>query len=109
VLILDRGRIAARGTTAEIAQELRSRTIVEVSVVGAPGTDERSRLGDLGELVAERVEDGCTVIRLSLNDGLAGEDVYDWAARESLRIRALVPERFSLEQIFTQLTTGGDS
>jgi ABC-2 type transport system ATP-binding protein len=106
VLILDRGRIAARGTTTEIAHELRSRTVIEVTVVGTPSADQRLTLERLGELIAERPEEGCTVLRISLNDGIAGEDVFDWATAGSLRIRSLVPERYSLEQIFTQLTTG---
>ncbi len=108
VLILDAGRIVASGTAAQIASALRTRAIVAVSLASRPGPRARHELDRIGETVEERDEpDGSARLRLMLNEGREAEDVFDWAVAHGLRLRAVVPERESLEDVFARLTAGG--
>ncbi len=109
VLILDAGRIVAGGTAGEIARGLRSRSVVTVSLVGTPPEAARAALARIGDTAAERVDEGTTILRLALHEGRGAEDLFDWAVASGLRLKAVLPEADSLEEIFTRLTTGGDS
>ncbi len=109
VLILDAGRIVAGGTAEEIARGLRSRSVVTVSLVGTPPDAARATLAGIGETIEERAGADVAVLRIALHEGRGTEDLFDWAVASSLRLKSVVPESDSLEDIFTRLTTGGDS
>ncbi|MFW5683913.1 MAG: ABC transporter ATP-binding protein [Spirochaetota bacterium] len=107
VLIIDRGRIVAEGTPDEIARGLRGASLVEFEFVGTPAAAAREALGAIGDVVAfDERPDGARV-RLALEDGVDGSAVFDWAVHASVRLRSLVPGRYSLEEIFARLTAGG--
>jgi ABC-2 type transport system ATP-binding protein len=104
VLILDSGRIVAGGTAAEISRQTAGRSVVTVTLADPVAADDLSSVAELGEILDS---DGATV-RIALRAGCSGEIVFDWAVRHAVRIRSLVPERFSLEEVFSRLTTGAD-
>jgi len=117
VLILNEGRIVARGTHEEIERELRGELRIELTLKGADPSRVDSSLERLPAgarlLSAAPVDSvsapaGSVTVRISLppRDG-AEEAVFDWAVAEGFKILAMVPERLSLEDIFIKLTQEG--
>ncbi|MEE8440312.1 MAG: ATP-binding cassette domain-containing protein [Spirochaetia bacterium] len=111
VLILNEGEIAASGTTEEIGRELKGETVFTVQIAGGaiPAATRRA-LEPIGRCVTERLRnEGAELeLRVALAEGRGGEDLFRWAVDNHLTIGALVPERYSLEEIFTRLTATGD-
>lgn len=107
VLILNEGKIAASGTTEEIGRELKGETVFTVQIAGdsLPAAARRALEG-IGRLATHRPREGGAglELRIALADGRAGEDLFRWAVDNQLTLGALVPERYSLEEIFTSLT-----
>lgn len=105
VLILNDGEIAASGTTEEIGRELKGEKVFTVRIVGGSLPDgARQALERVGHLVAEPIG---PELRIALAEGRGGEDLFRWAVDNGLIIGALIPERYSLEDIFTSLTAAG--
>ena len=105
VLILNEGEIAASGTTEEIGRELKGEAVFTVRMVGGSlPAGARRALEGVGRLVTEG--DG-PELRIALAEGRGGEDLFRWAVDNGLIIEALIPERYSLEDIFTSLTAAG--
>ncbi|MFW5788338.1 MAG: ABC transporter ATP-binding protein [Spirochaetota bacterium] len=117
VLILDEGRLVASGTADEIGRELAGRTVVAVEFASRLSARALAELAELGEVIDVDRErpaaggggpSGGSLVRIALPEGCSGETVFDWAVARSLRIRSLVPERYSLEDLFGRLTGGGE-
>ncbi len=108
VLILDDGRIVASGTSAQIASQLQSGTVVAVSFNRPLQPDERRSLARVGETIGEQPDGDVITVRLVLGDDRDAGDVFDWAVEHGVRLKAVVPERESLEELFARLTVGGD-
>lgn len=117
VLILDEGRLVASGTADEIARGLAGRTVVTVAFASRLSARARAELAELGETIdvdrerpagGGRGSSGGSLVRIALAEGCNAEAVFDWAVARSLRIRSLVPERYSLEDLFGRLTGGGE-
>jgi len=109
VLILNDGTIAASGTTEQIGRELKGETVFTVSLAERqlPSAARRG-LAAVGECVAEtpREESGLD-LRIAMAEGRGGADLFRWAVEQKLTIGALIPERYSLEDIFARLTGQG--
>jgi hypothetical protein len=61
-------------------------------------------------LATEEPAHGRYRCQLSLQpDSGAEEAIFDWAVREGYRITAMVPQRLSLEELFSKLTREGGS
>ncbi len=106
-LILNEGRIVARGTTEQIGRELKGETSVTVEFRSERPIDT-ARLQVLGVVSDRRRSGEWEQVQLTLSPGVQSQDVYSWAVREGLIVRALVPRRVSLEEIFVRLTAGGE-
>jgi len=106
VLILDRGRLVAEGTPREIGDELEGRRVVVLTLHAPPDGPARTALAPIADLLSERREGDAWVGRLALGRARGGEDLFDWAVACGARIRALEPERLSLEDVFARLTAG---
>lgn len=118
VLILNDGRIAAEGTTGEIASELKGEDVFLFTVKGAGEQPVRAALGELTELSRiEHIEStgvgpaARTDVQVSLTGDRAaapegGEIIFDWAVSQGFKLVGLERKRYSLEDIFTTLTTG---
>jgi ABC-2 type transport system ATP-binding protein len=110
VLIINRGKIAAQGRPEEIAGALKGGDTWELCLKGAgPVVSRLSRLGrGYTNPRSEDLEDGTA--RLSFfvpGAGLTGEEIFDWAVREGLKILLMNRRSLSLEDIFVQLTGAG--
>ena len=132
VLILNKGRIAATGTAAQISAEFAGAERFAISVIAPAGTDQRL-FDDIERLVGVqqvRISRQERTVRISAEvaleppaagggrqDGSAGESelrsaidydggaaLFDWAVARGVRIAELKPLRRSLEELFVELT-----
>jgi ABC-2 type transport system ATP-binding protein len=126
VLILNRGRVAAEGTTAEIAAGMKGEDVFLFTVKGAGEQPVRSALGNLRELRRiEHIEStgvgpaARTDVQVTLGEAPeggreagagapeGGELIFDWAVSEGFKLVGLERKRYSLEDVFISLTTEG--
>ncbi|NOY08061.1 MAG: ATP-binding cassette domain-containing protein [Spirochaetes bacterium] len=112
VLILNDGKIIARGTTEEIGRGMKGEVILDLTVKGSDLDEAENSLSSLEGvkkvLSSKKVEDLKKNYHLSLTpDSHAEEEIFDWAVSHGYRIVAMIPERFSLEDIFIKLTSEG--
>jgi ABC-2 type transport system ATP-binding protein len=120
VLILNEGRIAAKGTSEEIAGTLKGRDtwdlLLKLPGPGEGQTNEQylqsslegclAGLGiDPGSAVTESVETGIVRFKFSIQDPDAGEKIFDWAVSNNIKILSMNRKRLSLEDIFVKLTS----
>ncbi len=132
VLILNKGRIAATGTAAQISAEFAGGERFAISVIAPAGTDQRvfddiERLAGVQHVQISRLE---RTVRISAEVSLeppaatgggqdgsaaepdlrnaidydAGAALFDWAVARGVRIAELRPLRRSLEELFVELT-----
>ncbi|QJA07009.1 ATP-binding cassette domain-containing protein [Thermosulfurimonas marina] len=97
VLILNQGKEVASGTREEIYRRVFPRPVFRVEVEGAapdwgsiPGVLESERVG----------EESYRVV-------FQGEDLFRTLCEKGVAVRALYPERLSLEELFLRLVGGG--
>jgi ABC-2 type transport system ATP-binding protein len=120
VLIINEGKIAAQGTSEEIAKTLKGGDTWELTLKGAGAQDIKLKTphlgGNVSAAVSEALEDG--TVRLSFfvsageeDNAPAGEKIFDWAVANGLKILGMSRKKLSLEDIFVKLTaeekTGG--
>ena len=111
VLILNEGKIVAKGTPEEINREMKGEVLLEVllktagkpvGLKGVPGVRELLQSSSPGK-------DLHKLQVALLPDSGAEEAVFDWAVDRGYKILAMVPKRLSLEELFIKLTReGGD-
>lgn len=136
VVILNDGRIAAEGTTAEIASGMKGDDVFtfEVKVAGdaAPDADalERSlqglpKLRQVDAVTLKGMQRAEVQITVAAGEGLGTADaadaaetanaadaadsaelVFDWAVANNMKLLSLSKKRYSLEDVFLQLTAG---
>ena len=119
VLILNDGRIAAQGTTAEIAGTVKggSRDNWELYLKGAKPEELPERLTYLGREASEINIETLTNGKIRLNfivnvsgddsDGAPsadGEFIFDWAVSSGYKILGMSRKKLSLEDVFVKLT-----
>ena len=112
VLILNDGRIAAQGTTAEIAATVKGGDTWELLLKGAPERIIEEKLFRLGLDKINKLEsldDGTVNVNFFISAGKEnqitdGERIFDWAISEGLKILAMNRKKLSLEDIFVKLT-----
>ena len=106
VLILNEGKIVAKGTTEEIGREMQGDTLLNLTLKAPerPAALETvagvQKLLDCRPLGQQRFQ-----IRVSVDPQEDPEEkVFDWAVARGYKILAMVPQRLSLEDIFIKLT-----
>ncbi len=112
VLILNEGRIVASGTTDEIGREMKGEVMLDLTLkakeLGAIEDSLKSLSVIRKVLSSKKVEENKVNFHLSLDpESDAEEMIFDWAVKEGYKILAMIPERFSLEDIFIKLTREG--
>jgi ABC-2 type transport system ATP-binding protein len=116
VMIIDKGRLAADGTVAEIRRQAGSQSAVLIVVRGS--SDDAvaavSALDDVTSAKASPVEGEGAVHRLWVGvAGQADRGLLEQIARtlfeRGLHISELVAETASLERVFADLTVGADA
>jgi ABC-2 type transport system ATP-binding protein len=109
VLIIDRGRIVAEGTAAELRSRLAGSPVVRASFAGR--VDAREPLGSLPGVISisEESADGETRVRLECaTDADPREEIFRTAVARGWTLRELARERLSLEDVFVRLTRHED-
>lgn len=107
VIILNEGEIVAQGTTEDIWREMKGETTLNLTLKGGSGPDDSIlRVAGVEKLVQHKKLSAETFnLHLSLApDSGAEEGVFDWVIAKGYKILAMVPQRFSLEDIFIKLT-----
>ncbi|MCL2481343.1 MAG: ABC transporter ATP-binding protein [Spirochaetaceae bacterium] len=113
VLILNRGKIVARGTAEEIRKEMqgdfRYSIILKASDIGSVKSSIE-KINTVNEiLLFDKKDNGLIDIKLSVkNDTSCGEELFDWAVSNNFKILSMIPEKVSIEDIFIKLTAEGD-
>ena len=105
VLIIDRGRIVAEGTAAELRTRLAGAPVVRVSLAGVVAAREPLSGIPGVTAVSEENVDGETRLRLECETGAdPREDVFHAAVARGWTLRELLRESLSLEDVFVRLT-----
>ena len=105
VLIIDRGRIVAEGTAAELRSRLAGSPIVRAAFAGR--VDAREPLASLPGVIAvsQELDDDETRVRLECaTDADPREEIFRAAVARGWTLRELARERLSLEDVFVRLT-----
>ncbi len=113
VMILNQGKIAAQGTTEEIALSLKGEAIFDVLIKAA----HPERLAE--ESAVSRALRGCALRGKEIGEGRArleisappesdGEAIFDWAVASGAKILEMTKRKTSLEDVFVSLTKEGD-
>jgi ABC-2 type transport system ATP-binding protein len=105
VLIIDRGRIVAEGTPAELRRRLAGSPVVRAALKGTVAA--RAEIEKLPGVVAvqETPSDGETRVRVEcLPEADLVEDIYHLAVARGWVLRELTRDVASLEDIFVRLT-----
>ena len=105
VLIIDRGRIVAEGTVAELESRLAGAPVVRAAFAGA--VDARAALQGLAGVTAVEEEGGAgeTRVRIECASGAdPREEVFRTAVARGWVLRELTREALSLEDVFVRLT-----
>ncbi|MDX9801904.1 MAG: ATP-binding cassette domain-containing protein [Spirochaetia bacterium] len=113
VLILNQGKIAARGTTEEIRREMKGDFRYSIELKAEDSEKARASLSGLDTvneiLKFNTSSKGFFEIRLSVKDELSsGEAIFDWAVKNNCKILSMIPEKVSLEDLFIKLTNQGE-
>lgn len=113
VLILNRGKIAARGTAEEIRKEMQGDFRYSI-ILKAPDSSEIKssfeKINTVNEILSfDKTGNGLIDIKVSVKNELSGgEEIFDWAVSNNFKILSMIPEKVSLEDIFIKLTKEGD-
>lgn len=109
VLILNEGKIVAKGSPEEIDREMKGEVLLDLVLKGdrePAGVDRVSGVRDL--LKSSSQAAGLYQLKIALlPDSGAEEAVFDWAVKEGYKILSMVPKRLSLEELFIKLTREG--
>jgi len=107
-VIIDRGRIVADGTPAQLLARSRHHNAVTVTLPPAQAPLAVSRLKTLPQIadVEETMADGVASVTAYPKDGaLLIEDVSAMAARENWEVKELYAEAGRLDEVFRSITT----
>lgn len=110
VLIIDRGRIVAEGTAAELRSRMAGSPIVRVALAG--NVDAREALASLPGVisVSQEIDADETRVRLECaTDGDPREQIFRTAVAHGWTLRELARERLSIEDVFVQLMRHDDA
>jgi ABC-2 type transport system ATP-binding protein len=110
VLIIDRGRIVAEGTAAELRSRMAGSPIVRVSLSG--NVDARVALASLPGVISVSQETDADETRVRLEcatDADPREQIFRTAVAQGWTLRELARERLSIEDVFVRLMRHDDS
>ena len=112
VLIINDGRIAAQGTTEEIAATIKGGDTWELILKGAQEQALIEKLKRLGSAInigsVEAADNGAVNASFfvrSQDGSIDGEVIFDWAVSEGLKILGMNRKKLSIEDIFVRLTS----
>jgi ABC-2 type transport system ATP-binding protein len=111
-LVIDRGRLVAQGTLAELSKGRRSSTLLVVlrdpERRAAAILGEQTSVAGVEALDSVALADGYTRLRITLTEAStpleAGESLLSTLVQAGIGVASLTPETATLEQIFAELT-----
>lgn len=116
-LVIDRGRLVAQGTLAELSRGRRSTTLLlvvrdaERRATGILG--EQTGVAEVEALEGVALADGYVRLRVTLSEGVAALDAGQQLLRTlitaNVDVASLTPETATLEQVFAELTRDDDT
>jgi ABC-2 type transport system ATP-binding protein len=112
-LVIDRGRLVAQGTLAELSRGRRSTTLLLVVRESEPRAaaflGEQPGVAEVEPLDGVALADGYVRLRVTLPEGeaalAAGERLLRALVTANIDVASLAPETATLEQVFAELTT----
>ncbi|MDR7364485.1 ABC transporter ATP-binding protein [Nocardioides marmoribigeumensis] len=104
VHIIDRGRLIASGSPAELVRGAGERTLRLTAVAPLPADAEQTLGADLGSLGEVHLVDGHTLLVSGAVDAKALGVVATWCERRDVEPDALAMGQRTLEDVFLQLT-----
>jgi ABC-2 type transport system ATP-binding protein len=112
-LVIDRGRLVAQGTLAELSRGRRSTTLLLVVRDAARRATtvlaEQAGVAAVETLDSVALADGYTRLRVTLTEGEqplgAGERLVRTLVTAGIDVASIAPETATLEQVFAELTT----
>jgi ABC-2 type transport system ATP-binding protein len=107
LMIMNQGKILASGPIGEVSRSLQGDAVYHLRLSGGNKASYLKKLsalpGLLGEPEVAREEPLEISVALdSQND--PGEVIFDWAVSQGYKLLALVPVKYSLQELFTRLT-----
>jgi ABC-2 type transport system ATP-binding protein len=103
-IIIHRGRVAAQGSLAELANQAGEQTCLNVRIEGEVDPSPARALPGVAE-VESQSDDGCTQLKLTgINLDQLAPQVCSLAVRRGWQIRELKPQRQTLEDLFVRIT-----
>jgi ABC-2 type transport system ATP-binding protein len=110
LLILNGGRVAARGKPGEITAAVKGGGSWELLLKGADAAGVIAKTLSLGKSVTAgpAESEGPSLVRLRLFTAAGGDEegerFFDWAAAEGIKILSMNRKRLSMEDVFAELT-----
>jgi ABC-2 type transport system ATP-binding protein len=112
-LVIDRGRLVAQGTLAELSRHRRSTTLLLVlrdpESRAAAFLGEQPGVAEVAPVASVALADGYVQLRVTLAEGMsaleAGQQLLRVLVTANVDVASLTPETATLEQIFAELTT----
>ena len=115
VLIINEGKIAAQGTPEEIAGTMKGGDTWELVMKGSDAQTiqgKLARLNGITSIALNTQEDGTVHLSFFIPGAKAadpwlppaGEQIFDWAVAEGLKILGMNRKKLSIEDIFVSLT-----
>jgi ABC-2 type transport system ATP-binding protein len=112
LMIMNQGKILASGAVGEVTRSLQGGSVLRLRLAGGTKTVYLKKMAGIPGLVQKPVvhqEDPLEFV-LALDGGEEpGEVVFDWAVQEGYKILSMIPEKYSLQELFTRLTKEGNS
>ncbi len=108
VTIIDKGRIVAVDTPAQLRQRLRGTQIVRIQLRGNPAAIEPAlkQLPGVARVTAHGLPDGFTAFDVEAGAGVdVREEIFRLAVDRRWTLRELAQTQLSLEDVFIHLTT----
>jgi ABC-2 type transport system ATP-binding protein len=103
LIIVDRGRIIADGSPAEIIASLGAESVVQFSVADDPGARIEADLASLADVQAVRREGGSFVLSVSRTQDVIAR-LFPLLEEQGLALEDLRTHRPTLEDVFVSLT-----
>ncbi|MFP4563814.1 MAG: ATP-binding cassette domain-containing protein [Spirochaetia bacterium] len=106
ILIMNDGEFIASGTSEEIGRQMRGGIVITLSVKGDKRAVETvAEVGCVEEVISTEEAEGRLRLQVAVRQGGdAGEELFDWAVTNGLKLTEMCRSEMSLEDIFIQLT-----
>lgn len=100
VIVLNRGEVVARRSSAELA----ATDAMVMEIEGSLNQSQRDSLSEVGTVESVFARSGSTTIEILIRGSSTSADLFDWARARGLRLRRLERSTHGLVRLFSRLT-----